>query len=119
MAPWCCLQNHLLEMDAKRAPGPTWETVRYMVSAIQYGGRITDEFDKLLMNTYAEKYFTQARAVPSFLDSPCMCWMLGMPHCSGTGPSAALAADRGPERPALVGQFLQEILLEEFKGERP
>ncbi|KAK9841874.1 hypothetical protein WJX81_008571 [Elliptochloris bilobata] len=53
-------QNHLLEVDAKRAPGPTWETVRYMVAAIQYGGRITDEFDKFLMQTYAERYFHQA-----------------------------------------------------------
>ena len=46
-------------MDAKRSPGPTWETVRYMVAAIQYGGRITDEFDKFLMQTYAERYFHQ------------------------------------------------------------
>lgn len=55
-------QNHLLEMDAKRSAAPTWETVRYMVSAIQYGGRITDELDKLLMDTYAEKYFQQVHA---------------------------------------------------------
>lgn len=59
----CIPQNHLLEMDAKRASAPTWETVRYMVSAIQYGGRITDEFDKLLMDTYAEKYFQQVRQI--------------------------------------------------------
>lgn len=51
------LQNHLMEMDAKKASQPTWDTVRYMISAIQYGGRITDEFDEILMNTYAEKYF--------------------------------------------------------------
>ena len=31
-----------------------------MVSQIQYGGRITDDFDKLLMDTYAERYFTPA-----------------------------------------------------------
>ncbi len=30
-----------------------------MVAAIQYGGRITDELDKLLMATYAEKFFHQ------------------------------------------------------------
>jgi hypothetical protein len=53
------VQNHLLEMDAKKAPQPTWETVRYMISCIQYGGRITDDFDQLLMDTYAEKYFHQ------------------------------------------------------------
>ncbi len=44
-------------MEAKKAPQPTWETVRYMVSCIQYGGRITDDFDQLLMDTFAEKYF--------------------------------------------------------------
>lgn len=53
------MQNHLLEMDAKRAPAPGWETIRYMVSVVQYGGRITDEYDKLLMDTLAEKYFQQ------------------------------------------------------------
>ncbi|DBA69380.1 TPA: Dynein gamma chain, flagellar outer arm [Trebouxia sp. C0005] len=60
------LQNHLLEVDAKKAAGPTWETVRYMVSEIQYGGRITDDFDQLLMDTYAEKYFHQEVTRPTF-----------------------------------------------------
>lgn len=44
-------------MEAKKAPEPNWSTVRYMVSQIQYGGKITDDFDMLLMDTYAEKYF--------------------------------------------------------------
>ena len=60
------VQNHLLEVDAKKAAGPTWETVRYMVSEIQYGGRITDDFDQLLMDTYAEKYFHQEVTRPGF-----------------------------------------------------
>nr|Q39575.1 RecName: Full=Dynein gamma chain, flagellar outer arm [Chlamydomonas reinhardtii]7KZM_C Chain C, Dynein gamma chain, flagellar outer arm [Chlamydomonas reinhardtii]7KZN_C Chain C, Dynein gamma chain, flagellar outer arm [Chlamydomonas reinhardtii]7KZO_C Chain C, Dynein gamma chain, flagellar outer arm [Chlamydomonas reinhardtii]8GLV_AD Chain AD, Dynein gamma chain, flagellar outer arm [Chlamydomonas reinhardtii]8GLV_AX Chain AX, Dynein gamma chain, flagellar outer arm [Chlamydomonas reinhar len=60
------LQNHLSEMDAKKAPQPTWETVRYMISAIQYGSRITDDFDKLLMDTFAEKYFLQPVLQPSY-----------------------------------------------------
>lgn len=54
------LQNHCLEMDSKKAPEPNWSTVRYMVSQIQYGGKITDDFDMLLMDTYAEKYFHSA-----------------------------------------------------------
>lgn len=49
------LQNHTLEMEAKKAPEPNWSTVRYMVSQIQYGGKITDDFDMLLMDTYVEK----------------------------------------------------------------
>ena len=53
------LQNHLSEMDAKKLPSPTWDTVTYMVSKIQYGGRITDGFDELLMDTYATKFFNR------------------------------------------------------------
>ena len=53
------LQNHTLEMESKKASEPNWSTVRYMVSQIQYGGKITDDFDMLLMDTYAEKYFHQ------------------------------------------------------------
>lgn len=49
-------------MDAKKAPAPGWETIRYMIAVVQYGGRITDEYDKLLMDTLAEKYFQQARS---------------------------------------------------------
>jgi hypothetical protein len=83
------LQNHLLDMDAKRAVAPTWATIRYMVSAIQYGGRITDEFDKLLMDTYAEKYFQQVLAPHArheiFLVSP----PLRHQSCSGV-PKALL-----------------------------
>jgi hypothetical protein len=36
-------------MDAKRAPQPDWPTVRYMTASIQYAGRITDDYDRLLM----------------------------------------------------------------------
>ena len=39
------------------------EQVRYMIAAIQYGGRITDDLDQLLMDTYAAKFFHQARRV--------------------------------------------------------
>ena len=51
-------------MEARRAPGPTWDTVRYMIAQIQYGGRITDDFDNLLMRTYAAKFFHQGVLVP-------------------------------------------------------
>lgn len=60
------VQSHLLEMDAKKAASPTWETVRYMVAAIQYGGRITDDLDQLLMDTYAARFFHQARRSRDF-----------------------------------------------------
>lgn len=30
--------------------------VRYMVCEVQYGGRITDDLDRELFNTYGEEY---------------------------------------------------------------
>ena len=72
-SPAAFLQNHLLEMDAKKALAPTWETVRYMISCIQYGGRITDDFDQLLMDTFAEKYFHQGVLQVSLLSIESAC----------------------------------------------
>jgi dynein heavy chain len=58
------LQNHLLDMDAKKAKEVTWSTIRYMISEIQYGGRITDDWDRRQMNTFAEKFFQQSSLEP-------------------------------------------------------
>jgi len=60
------LQNHLMEMEARKSKEVTWSTVRYMVSEIQYGGRITDDWDRRMMNTYAERYFNQAVLEPGY-----------------------------------------------------
>ena len=54
-----CVQTHLQEVDVKKAPAPGWDTIKYTIAVVQYGGRITDEYDKLLMDTLAERYFQQ------------------------------------------------------------
>ena len=57
------IQNHMGQMESKATKGGPipvqWVTLKYMIAEVQYGGRITDDLDRVLMATYAEAYFTQ------------------------------------------------------------
>ena len=62
------LQNHMATIgdDVKKGAQVSWITVRYMISEIQYGGRITDNKDRVMFNTICEVNMNANVVEPGF-----------------------------------------------------
>jgi dynein heavy chain len=50
------LFKYLYETDSKKIQ---WSTVRYMICEVQYGGRVTDTYDSVLLECYGKKFYNQ------------------------------------------------------------
>ena len=58
------IMNHLDDLDPKR--GISWNTVCFMLGEVQYGGRVTDDFDKRLLCTFTNVWFSDGLLQPGF-----------------------------------------------------
>ena len=58
------IMNHLDDLDPKR--GISWNTVCFMLGEVQYGGRVTDDFDKRLLCTFTNVWFSEGLLQPGF-----------------------------------------------------
>jgi len=58
------VQNAMDDFDPKK--GVVWTAIRYHLGEVQYGGRVTDDRDKRLLNTFAENWFRDEMFEPNF-----------------------------------------------------
>uniref|UniRef100_A0A6I8N0V6 Dynein axonemal heavy chain 5 n=1 Tax=Ornithorhynchus anatinus TaxID=9258 RepID=A0A6I8N0V6_ORNAN len=58
------IQNHLDSINPKH--GVDWSCVRYMLGEVQYGGRVTDDNDKILLCTFARVWFGEDMFTAAF-----------------------------------------------------
>lgn len=68
------VQNVCDDLDAKR--GVDWAAVCYHLGEVQYGGRVTDDRDKRLLNTFQTNWFNEDLLKPGFT------FFKGYPMCN-------------------------------------
>merc|ERR1711871_414803 len=63
------LRNHMTEVEMKKGQ-PNWSAIVYMVCEVQYGGRITDNLDRVLFGQYGLSLLTPKIFDPAFEFAP-------------------------------------------------
>ncbi|XP_068458453.1 dynein axonemal heavy chain 8-like [Clinocottus analis] len=58
------VERHLDDCSPRK--DVSWVTVRYMLAEVQYGGRVTDDYDKRLLKCFARVWFSKKMFDPSF-----------------------------------------------------
>ena len=58
------IMNHLDDLEPKQ--GISWSTICYMLSEVQYGGKITDDFDRRLLKCFCLTWFSENMTEPNF-----------------------------------------------------
>ena len=69
---------HILQLYLDEGEPTPWEALRKLIADINYGGHVTDECDRRLLQTYINAYFCEeAIVVPLFpYVNEAVFWML-------------------------------------------
>jgi dynein heavy chain len=59
------IDKHMTQCGALNIPY-SWKAIQYMVTEVQYGGRITDDLDRELFITYGQQWLTEAVFVQGY-----------------------------------------------------
>lgn len=60
------IDKHMTQCAALNIPY-SWKAIQYMVTEVQYGGRITDDLDRELFVTYGQQWLTEAVFQPNYI----------------------------------------------------
>lgn len=56
-----CVQIVMTYLNKTQAGGQNaeipWDTLRYLIGNVMYGGRVIDNYDQRIVNTFMEEYF--------------------------------------------------------------
>lgn len=52
------MSENLLEVYLDEYPETPWDSLKYLIAGICYGGHVTDDWDRRLLMSYVEQFFT-------------------------------------------------------------
>nr|XP_012223058.1 PREDICTED: dynein heavy chain 2, axonemal-like [Linepithema humile] len=53
------VSENLLQVYLDEYPVTPWESLKYLIAGVCYGGHVTDDWDRRLLMTYVQQYFTE------------------------------------------------------------
>lgn len=53
------MSENLLSMYLNEYENVPWNALKYLIAGICYGGHVTDDWDRRLLNTYINQYFNE------------------------------------------------------------
>ena len=60
------VSENLLSLYLDEYDETPWEALKFLIAAINYGGHVTDEWDRRLLNTYITDYFNEEAVAQPF-----------------------------------------------------